>query len=111
MYILRGDKQEQRSVHNATPHVLPSSLYAWCGDMHGWHLLLCRVSLISAAVVQGVTHISAMTKYPKDSSDDTHATWVAHFAHPLEFEWVAKQAPAAGKWPTLLLQVCYMGLA
>ena len=57
-------------------------------------------------VLQGVTHVSKMVQYPGDPSDDTPPTWVAHFAHPLEVEWVATQTPPPGKWPMLLLQVC-----
>jgi len=52
-----------------------------------------------------VTQVSQMVQYPADSSTDTPAVWVAHFAHPIEVEWVARAAPAPKDWPKLLLQV------
>jgi hypothetical protein len=55
--------------------------------------------------VQGVTHVSQITQYPADVSNDTPALWVAHFAHPIEVEWVARTAPTPKDWPRLLLQV------
>jgi hypothetical protein len=72
---------------------------AWCADGQAadvmcWH-----------RAVQGVTHVSQMTQYPADVSTDTPALWVAHFAHPIEVEWVARTAPTPKDWPRLLLQV------
>lgn len=46
-----------------------------------------------------------MVQYPADPATDTPAVWVAHFAHPIEVEWVARVAPAPKDWPKLLLQV------
>lgn len=56
--------------------------------------------------MQGVTHVSRMVQYPADPSTDTPALWVAHFAHPIEAEWIARSAPSPKDWPRLLLQVC-----
>jgi hypothetical protein len=55
--------------------------------------------------MQGVTQVSQMVQYPADPSIDTPPVWVAHFAHPIEVEWVARAAPAPKDWPRLLLQV------
>ncbi|KAF8069461.1 MKS1 [Scenedesmus sp. PABB004] len=55
---------------------------------------------------EGVSHVSQMTCYPPDPASDTPALWVAHFAHPVEAEWVARAPPRPGAWPRLLLQVC-----
>jgi hypothetical protein len=49
--------------------------------------------------------VSQMVQYPADASIDTPPVWVAHFAHPIEVEWVARAAPAPKDWPRLLLQV------
>jgi hypothetical protein len=47
-----------------------------------------------------------MVCYPGDpSSHDPHPTWAAHWAHPLEAEWVARGLPPPGQWPILTLQV------
>lgn len=62
------------------------------------HLLLCEC-------VQGVSQVSQMVQYPADPSIDTPPVWVAHFAHPIEVEWVARAVPAPKDWPRLLLQV------
>jgi hypothetical protein len=63
------------------------------------------VCVFTTSGVQGVTHVSQMTQYPADVSTDTPALWVAHFAHPIEVEWVARTAPTPKDWPRLLLQV------
>jgi hypothetical protein len=65
-----------------------------------WLLCLCAC--------QGVTHVSQMVQYPADASVDTPPVWVAHFAHPIEVEWVARAVPAPRDWPRLLLQVAYL---
>jgi hypothetical protein len=54
---------------------------------------------------QGVTHISKVVCYPEDPSDCSPPTWVAHWAHPLEAEWVAREPPPPAKWPVLIVQV------
>ncbi|EFJ41998.1 hypothetical protein VOLCADRAFT_119536 [Volvox carteri f. nagariensis] len=50
-------------------------------------------------IIQGVTHISRVTVYPPDPATDTPPRDVAHFAHPLELEWVSR--PAAVPEPVL----------
>lgn len=65
----------------------------------------CNVCCDCSCVFQGVTHVSQMVQYPADASTDTPPVWVAHFAHPIEVEWVARAAPAPKDWPRLLLQV------
>lgn len=66
---------------------------------------LCSISCNSHRSLQGVTHVSQMVQYPADCSTDTPALWVAHFAHPIEVEWIAKEAPTPKDWPRMLLQV------
>lgn len=56
-------------------------------------------------LLQGVTHVSQMVQYPADPSTDTPTVWVAHFAHPIEAEWIARSTPAPKDWPKVLLQV------
>lgn len=60
---------------------------------------------VALVAMQGVTQVSQMVQYPADPSIDTPPVWVAHFAHPIEVEWVARAAPAPKDWPRLLLQV------
>lgn len=56
---------------------------------------------------QGVTAVSKLVPYPPDpDSPSGLPLWVAHWAHPLELEWVAKAAPPPRAWPLLLMQVC-----
>jgi len=57
-------------------------------------------------LIKGVSHVSKVVCYPEDrSSTEPPPTWVAHWVHPLEAEWVAHTAPAPGKWPVLTLAV------
>eukprot|EP00878_Enallax_costatus_P019540 GHUV01020615.1.p1 GENE.GHUV01020615.1~~GHUV01020615.1.p1 ORF type:complete len:419 (+),score=117.15 GHUV01020615.1:376-1632(+) len=74
-------------------------------DPELWILQHSEQEVVQPGVVQGVTHVSQMVQYPSDPSTDTPAVWVAHFAHPIEVEWVARTAPAPKDWPMLLLQV------
>ena len=46
-----------------------------------------------------------MVEYPADPSRDVQPTHIAHFAFPIEAEWTAREAPAPGQWPRLLMQV------
>eukprot|EP00879_Flechtneria_rotunda_P033491 GHRR01037099.1.p1 GENE.GHRR01037099.1~~GHRR01037099.1.p1 ORF type:complete len:188 (+),score=43.64 GHRR01037099.1:416-979(+) len=71
-----------------------------------WILQHNEQELVQPGIIQGVSHVSRMVQYPADPSTDSPAVWVAHFAHPLEVEWVAKAAPNPKDWPHLLLQVC-----
>lgn len=92
----------------------PALVAAWVAPQ--WqninHLLCVLVLLVCtlSTHVQGVTQVSQMVQYPGDPSIDTPPVWVAHFAHPIEVEWVARAAPAPKDWPRLLLQVggCHM---
>jgi hypothetical protein len=56
------------------------------------------------AVRQGVTHISRVTVYPADPATDTPARDVAHFAHPLELEWVSCGHPDSNLYPCVFFQ-------
>jgi hypothetical protein len=67
--------------------------------------VVLTVALLLCECVQGVSQVSQMVQYPADPSIDTHPVWVAHFAHPIEVEWVAHAVPAPKDWPRLLLQV------
>ncbi|GBF94402.1 hypothetical protein Rsub_07216 [Raphidocelis subcapitata] len=60
----------------------------------------------AAGVLAGVTQVSKAVCYPEDPSSSTPPLWVAHWAHPIEAEWVARAAPPPGRWPVLTLQVC-----
>ncbi|WIA30296.1 hypothetical protein OEZ86_000384 [Tetradesmus obliquus] len=75
-------------------------------DPELWVLQHSEQEVLQPGLIQGVTHVSQMTQYPPDATNDTPALWVAHFAHPIEVEWVARTAPAPKDWPRLLLQVC-----
>uniref|UniRef100_A0A383VLW8 Ig-like domain-containing protein n=1 Tax=Tetradesmus obliquus TaxID=3088 RepID=A0A383VLW8_TETOB len=75
-------------------------------DPELWVLQHSEQEVLQPGLVQGVTHVSQMTQYPADAANDTPALWVAHFAHPIEVEWVARTAPTPKDWPRLLLQVC-----
>ncbi|GMH40514.1 hypothetical protein BSKO_08418 [Bryopsis sp. KO-2023] len=57
-------------------------------------------------VLQGVTQVSKMVKYPADRSEGTPAMYVAHWAQPIEAELVTHKDPGSSKWPVLLFQVC-----
>jgi hypothetical protein len=54
---------------------------------------------------QGVTHVSRVVLYPEHPADPAPPPWVAHWAHPFEAEWVAREVPPPNKWPVLTLQV------
>ncbi|WIA10234.1 hypothetical protein OEZ85_010434 [Tetradesmus obliquus] len=75
-------------------------------DPELWVLQHSEQEVLQPGLIQGVTHVSQMTQYPADAANDTPALWVAHFAHPIEVEWVARTAPTPKDWPRLLLQVC-----
>ncbi|KXZ49797.1 hypothetical protein GPECTOR_19g248 [Gonium pectorale] len=55
----------------------------------------------------GVTHVSRSTSYPACPATDTPAREVAHFAHPLELEWISR---APGPPPSNKMPVCTMDL-
>jgi hypothetical protein len=69
------------------------------------HKSSLAVAVLLCECVQGVSQVSQMVQYPADPSIDTPPVWVAHFAHPIEVEWVARAVPAPKDWPRLLLQV------
>jgi hypothetical protein len=74
-------------------------------DPQLWVLQHSEQEVVQPGMLQGVTHVSRMVQYPRDPSTDTSALWVAHFAHPIEVEWVARTPPAPKDWPRLFLQV------
>ncbi|MEW5298780.1 MAG: hypothetical protein WDW36_001863 [Sanguina aurantia] len=67
-------------------------------------------------VLQGVTHISAVTRYPEDLARGQAARHVAHFCHPIELEWVSRPEGAGepfgplphNRFPAFFFQVCHM---
>jgi hypothetical protein len=49
--------------------------------------------------------VSKVVRYPEDPPGCAPAPWVAHWAHPLEAEWLARGGPPPpGAWPVLTLQ-------
>eukprot|EP00775_Hariotina_reticulata_P010980 gene10980-11135_t len=70
-----------------------------------WVLQYSEQDVPQPGLIQGVTHVSRMVQYPADPSTDTPPLWVAHFAHPIEAEWIARSTRCPKDWPRLLLQV------
>jgi hypothetical protein len=53
-----------------------------------------------------VTAVARLKTYPADDATGTPERWVAHWAHPLEFELVSRGAPPPpAKFPALFFQV------
>ena len=70
-------------------------------------LSYCPTSFCTACThTQGVTHISRPTMYPEDPATDTPERSVAHFAHPIELEFVSRGKPKANRSPAMFFQVC-----
>jgi Meckel syndrome type 1 protein len=58
-----------------------------------------------AGHLQGCTHVSTCTLYPGEPGRGILPHYVAHFSHPIEFEFFAQEDPKASQWPSMCFQV------
>eukprot|EP00873_Tetraselmis_striata_P033535 jgi/Tetstr1/453799/TSEL_040751.t1 len=55
--------------------------------------------------LQGCTHVSTCAKYPGEPGRGVLPHYVAHFSHPIEFEFFAQGSPKPSQWPSMCFQV------